>query len=201
MPLLYHYYSIYNFEFEILNLGLVTWQPTLEDHSVRLQPLQEDDFEALYAVASDPLIWEQHPNKNRYQRDVFKTYFEGAMQSGGALLALDKKTSEVIGCSRFYDFNPENKLIFIGYTFIARRCWGKGYNLSMKELMMNHAFQFVDTILFHIGANNIRSQKAIDRIGAVKQRELAVAYHGEPEKLNFEYAIDKIRWSTGNEGL
>jgi RimJ/RimL family protein N-acetyltransferase len=171
-----------------------TLQPVLESNLIRLQPLQETDFEALYTVASDPLIWEQHPNKNRYQRDVFKTYFEGAMESKGALLVLEKGTGEIVGCSRFYDFTPESKSILIGYTFIARKFWGRSYNRSMKELMMNHAFQFVDTILFHIGANNIRSQKAIERIGATKQRELAVAYHGEPEKLNFEYVITKQIW-------
>lgn len=173
---------------------MINWQPLLENERIRLQPLQQDDFERLYAVAADPLIWEQHPNRNRYQRDVFQTFFEGAMLSKGALLLIDQQTGEVAGCSRFYDYNPADNSLLIGYTFIARKFWGKGHNPAMKALMIDHAFQSVESILFHIGANNIRSQIAIGRTGAVKQKEISVAYHGEPEKLNFEYVLTKEIW-------
>lgn len=173
---------------------MINLQPILENDLIRLQPLQQDDFERLYAVAADPLIWEQHPNKNRYQHDVFQTYFEGAMESKGALLLIDQQTGEPAGSSRFYDYNEAESSLLIGYTFVARKFWGKGYNPAMKSLMIDHAFQYVDRILFHIGANNTRSQIAIDRIGAVKQREISVAYHGEPEKLNFEYVLEMQRW-------
>ncbi len=173
---------------------MINLQPVLENEFIRLQPLQQSDFERLYAVASDPLIWEQHPNKDRYKRDVFETYFEGAMESKGALLLLDKRTGDVAGSSRFYDYNETENSLLIGYTFIARTFWGKGYNPAMKALMIDHAFQYVKKILFHIGATNLRSQIAIGRIGAVKQKELSVAYHGEPEKLNFEYLLTKEMW-------
>ncbi len=173
---------------------MINLQPLLENEFIRLQPLQQSDFERLYAVASDPLIWEQHPNKDRYKRDVFQTYFEGAMESKGALLLIDKLTGEVAGSSRFYDYNEADNSLLIGYTFIARKFWGKGYNPAMKALMINHAFHYVGNILFHIGANNIRSQIAIGRTGAQKQREISVAYHGEPEKLNFEYLLTKEMW-------
>lgn len=173
---------------------MINLQPLLENELIRLQPLQQSDFERLYAVAADPLIWEQHPNKDRYKRDVFQTYFEGAMESKGALLLIDKLTGEVAGSSRFYDYNEADNSLLIGYTFIARKFWGKGYNPAMKALMINHAFHYVGNILFHIGANNIRSQIAIGRTGAQKQREISVAYHGEPEKLNFEYLLTKEMW-------
>jgi RimJ/RimL family protein N-acetyltransferase len=173
---------------------MINLQPLLVNELIRLQPLKQDDFEQLYAVAADPLIWEQHPNRNRYQRDVFQTYFEGAMQSKGALLLIDQQTSEVAGCSRFYDYNPEEKSLLIGYTFVARKFWGKGHNPAMKTLMIEHAFKYVESILFHIGASNVRSQIAIGRIGAVKRKEISVAYHGEPEKLNFEYVLTKETW-------
>lgn len=173
---------------------IINLQPVLENEVIRLQPLQQDDFERLYAVASDPLIWEQHPNKDRYKREVFQTYFEGAMESKGALLLIDKLTDEVAGSSRFYDHNEAENSLLIGYTFIARKFWGKAYNPAMKALMIDHAFQYVDKILFHIGANNVRSQIAIGRVGAVKQKEISVAYHGEPEKLNFEYLLEKEKW-------
>lgn len=173
----------------------INLQPTLENEFIRLQPLQQNDFERLYAVASDPLIWEQHPNKDRYKREAFQTYFEGAMESKGALLVIDTITGEVAGSSRFYDYNEAEKSLLIGYTFIARKYWGKTYNPAMKALMIDHAFQYVDNILFHIGANNTRSQIAIGRVCAVKQKEIAVAYHGEPEKLNFEYLLTKENWN------
>ena len=130
----------------------------LKNEIIQLIPLQETDFSALYKVASDPLVWEQHPNKLRYQRDVFQNYFEGAMLSKGAFLIRDTKTNEVIGCSRYYDFNEnENSTetsVLIGYTFIGRNFWGKGYNKALKKLMLDYAFQFVDKVYFHIGAYN-----------------------------------------------
>jgi N-acetyltransferase len=173
---------------------IINFQPTLQNKFILLQPLKEVDFENLFAVASDPLIWEQHPNKNRYQRQAFQNYFEGAMQSKGALLIFSKETNEIVGCSRFYDYNEKENSVFVGYTFIARKFWGKGYNPAMKELMLDYAFEFVDTVLFHIGAENIRSQIAIGRIGATKKREVVVAYHGEPDRANFEYELKKENW-------
>lgn len=171
------------------------FQPTLQNELILLQPLQQSDFESLFAVAADPFIWEQHPNKNRYQREAFQNYFEGAIQSNGALLVIDKASGEIVGCSRFYDYNKGEYSVFIGYTFIACKFWGKGYNPAMKELMINYAFQSVHTILFHIGATNFRSQIAISRIGATKRREVTVAYHGEPDRENFEYELKKENWT------
>ena len=169
-------------------------QPTLENELVLLKPLQESDFEALYTIASDPLIWEQHPNKNRYERPVFQIFFEGAIASKGAFLIIDQKTQTAIGSTRFYDLDAAGKSVLIGYTFYGRAYWGSAYNPSVKKLMLDYAFQFSDNVYFHIGAENIRSQKAIERLGAKKTREINVAYHGEPEKLNFEYAITKTDW-------
>jgi len=167
----------------------------LKNEIIQLIPLQETDFSALYKVASDPLVWEQHPNKLRYQRDVFQNYFEGAMLSKGAFLIRDTKTNEVIGSSRYYDFNEnENSTetsVLIGYTFIGRNFWGKGYNKALKKLMLDYAFQFVDKVYFHIGAYNYRSQKAIEKIGAQKVDEFEVEYYGEESKLNFVYLITK----------
>lgn len=163
----------------------------LQNKEVKLLPLNEEHFDVLFNVASDPLIWEQHPNKFRYQRDVFENYFEGAMLSRGAFLVLDTKTDEVVGCSRFYDYDEKEKTILIGYTFLGRKFWGNGYNKALKKLMIDHAFQYVDKIYFHIGAKNYRSQKAIEKIGAVKVDKFEVTYFGEESKLNFSYLIQK----------
>jgi len=166
-------------------------QPTLQNEFVKLIPLKESDFEILYKVASDPLIWEQHPNKNRWKREVFENFFKGAIESKGAFLIYDAKTNETIGSSRFYGPDSEKSEVTIGYTFYARSHWGGKYNPSCKKLMINHAFQFVDNVIFHIGANNLRSQKAIEKIGAVKIAEEDVEYYGEDCTLNFIYRIAK----------
>jgi RimJ/RimL family protein N-acetyltransferase len=156
---------------------------------VVMQPLQPTDFEQLYAAANDKLLWAQHPNPDRYQRAVFLNFFEGAIKSGGAYLVLDAATKKVIGSTRFYDYKPDAKQVTIGYTFVVRSHWGKPYNKSMKALMVNYALQFVQTVHFHIGAENLRSQMAIAKIGATKIGEINMAYYGEPEKLNFIYIL------------
>jgi RimJ/RimL family protein N-acetyltransferase len=163
----------------------------LQNELIRLIPLQETNFEELYAVASDPLVWEQHPNKLRYQRDVFQNYFEGAMLSKGAFIIRDNKTNEVVGCSRYYDYDEIKSSVLIGYTFIGINFWGKDYNKALKKLMLDYAFQFVKKVYFHIGAFNYRSQKAIEKIGATKVDEFEVEYYGETSKLNFIYLITK----------
>jgi RimJ/RimL family protein N-acetyltransferase len=170
------------------------WQPFLSNELVHLSPLQSVDFETLYAVASDPLIWEQHPNPDRYKREVFTNYFTGAMESGGALLIRDAVTNDVVGCSRFYDYLPEQSEVKIGYTFFSRTCWGKGVNRAVKHLMIAHALQYVHTIIFHVGANNLRSRKAMEKLGARFMGEEEVAYYGEASRLNVVYAITKQDW-------
>ncbi|MDP2388464.1 MAG: GNAT family N-acetyltransferase [Bacteroidota bacterium] len=170
-------------------------QPTLENQFVSIRPLKPEDFEILYAVANDRLLWEQHPNKDRYKREVFENFFKGAIESEGAFLVFDKASGKVIGSSRFYDWDKEKNTVAIGYTFIARDHWGSTYNHALKSLMLGHAFQFVDHVVFHIGAVNVRSQKAIEKLGAVKVAEIEMEYYGEPEKLNFIYQIDREKWN------
>ena len=142
-------------------------QPILKGELLKLRPMRAEDFGDLYAVASDPLIWEQHPNSDRYQEEVFKTFFREGLESGGALIAIDRKDDRVIGSSRFHGYDATKNQIEIGWTFLARSHWGGVYNGEMKSLMLRHAFQFVSSVIFVIGPRNIRSQKAVERIGAV----------------------------------
>lgn len=169
-------------------------QPTLENNLIKIVPLKAADFEKLYAVASDPLIWEQHPNKDRYKREVFENFFKGAMESEGAFIVYDNTTGNVVGSSRYYDLDKEDNSVTVGYTFIGRGFWGKGHNAALKKLMFDYAFQFVDKIIIHIGATNFRSQKATEKLGAVKISQIEVAYYGEPLKWNFVYQVDKAKW-------
>ena len=141
-------------------------QPVLRGQLLHLRPLRSDDFDALFAVAADPLIWEQHPARDRYQPEVFRAFFDEAMASGGALIATDARDGKVIGGSRYHGYNAEQSEIEIGWTFLARAYWGGKYNGEMKELMLRHAFTFVDRVIFLIGAENYRSQCAVEKIGA-----------------------------------
>lgn len=143
-------------------------QPVLQGPRLALRPLRPDDFDALYAVASDPLIWEQHPASDRWQRDVFTAFFDEAMASGGALIAIDRATGRVIGSSRYFGHDEAASEIEIGWTFLARSHWGGVYNREMKRLMLDHAFRFVHRVVFLIGPRNVRSQKAIEKLGATR---------------------------------
>jgi RimJ/RimL family protein N-acetyltransferase len=172
----------------------INFQPTLQDEMVIAVPLKGSDFEALFNAAADPLIWEQHPNKNRYKREEFQNYFKGAMESGGAFLVKDAVTNEVIGSSRYSDYDATKQIVSIGYTFFTRNCWGKGHNYALKNLMLGHIFQFVTAVTFYIGAVNKRSQISLERFGAVKTGETEMAYYGEPAKLDYIYTITRQQW-------
>jgi RimJ/RimL family protein N-acetyltransferase len=143
-------------------------QPTLTGELLSLRPLSAEDFDDLYAIASDPLIWEQHPSSDRYQEKVFKEFFRGAMESGGALLAVDLSDGQVIGSSRFCGYDEVRSEVEIGWTFLTRSRWGGVYNREMKLLMLQHAFRFVSSVIFVIGPQNFRSQRAVEKIGGVR---------------------------------
>jgi N-acetyltransferase len=166
-------------------------QPHLKGELIELRPLRADDWDELFAVASDPLIWEQHPEIDRYKEDVFKIFFEDALRSGGAFVVVDTKTQQIIGSTRFHGYDPEKSEIEIGWTFLARKYWGGRYNAEMKQLMLTHAFKFVENVVFFVGENNIRSQKATEKIGAVKSGTARRVYGNRPASLNVRYLIKK----------
>src|SRR3984893_744980 len=142
-------------------------QPSLKGELLELRPLRPEDFADLYAVAADPLIWEQHPANDRYKEEVFKAFFREALQSGGALIAIDSKDGRVIGSSRFHGYDKDKSEIEIGWTFLARSHWGGAFNREMKQLMLRHAFQFVNRVIFLVGPQNVRSQRAMEKVGGV----------------------------------
>lgn len=146
-------------------------QPTLENELIILKPLSESDFETLYEVAKDPLIWKQHPCPNRYKREAYTKFFEDSIQSKGALLIIGKTTGKVIGSTRFKPVDNLAEAIEIGWSFLARTYWGGTYNKAMKQLMIDYAFQSIEDIIFYIGKDNIRSQKAVEKIGGIEATE------------------------------
>jgi RimJ/RimL family protein N-acetyltransferase len=143
-------------------------QPVLNGELLELRPLSPEDFDDLFAVASDPLIWEQHPDNDRWQENVFRDFFRQALESGGALVAIDKRDGRIIGSSRYHGYNAGQSEVEIGWTFLARGYWGGRYNGEMKQLMLRHAFQFVDRVVFLVGLENWRSQRAVEKIGGVR---------------------------------
>jgi len=143
-------------------------QPILKGELLELRPLRPEDFQELFAVASDPLVWEQHPMSDRYKEDVFRAFFRDALESGGAFKVLDLRDGRVIGSSRFHGYDEQKSEVEIGWSFLARSYWGGTYNKEMKRLMLEHAFRFVDRVIFMVGAKNVRSQKAMEKIGGIR---------------------------------
>ena len=166
-------------------------QPNLKGELIELRPLTPEDWDDLFAIASDPLIWEQHPESDRYKEDVFKVFFKDALESGGAFVVIDRKNKRIIGSTRFYGYEPEKSEIEIGWTFLARKYWGGRHNWEMKQLMLAHAFQFVDNVVFYVGENNMRSRRATEKIGAIKSGMVKKVYGNRPPSLNVRYVIKK----------
>ena len=166
-------------------------QPHLKGELIELRPLAPDDWDELFAVASDSLIWEQHPESNRYKEDVFRIFFKDALVSGGAFVIIDRKTQRIIGSTRFYGYDPKKSEIEIGWTFLARKYWGGRYNAEMKRLLLNHAFRFVESVVFFVGEDNVRSQKAMEKVGAIKVGAATRTYGNHPPATNLKYVIRK----------
>lgn len=165
-------------------------QPTLTGKRLLLRPLTAADYQGLLDAASDPLIWEQHPQPTRYQPEVFAQFFGEALDSKGALVIIDRRTGTIIGSSRYYEFDREASTVVIGYTFLARKYWGGIYNRELKQLMVNYALKFVRATLFQVGVHNLRSQKAMEKLGATNTgvQEIAVSY--APPKKSYIYKIE-----------
>jgi N-acetyltransferase len=166
-------------------------QPNLKGKLIELRPLASEDWDDLFSVASDPLIWEQHPESDRYKEDVFKGFFREAMECGGAFVIIDKDSQRIIGSTRFHGYDPTKSEIEIGWTFLARNYWGGRYNRELKQLMLIHAFKFVENVVFYVGENNIRSQKATEKIGAIRSGTVMKAYRSGPPSLSIRYVIKR----------
>ena len=173
------------------NPPVVNWQPTLTGRLLELRPLQDADFEALYAAARDPLIWKQHPETDRHTRPVFRRYFDTAMHSKGAFAVVERESGRVIGSSRYWNHDQETDEIEIGWTFLEREFWGGVYNRELKRLMLDHAFQFVARVVFVVGENNVRSRKAVEKIGGRYVRTIQRPDRHGTMIPNVVYAIER----------
>jgi RimJ/RimL family protein N-acetyltransferase len=162
---------------------VIDFQPTLEGPTLLVRPLRADDLDALYQAARDPEIWALHPEPTRWQRPVFEQgFFAGALASGSAFAVIDKASGAVIGSSRYYEHDPAAREIFVGYTFLTRAYWGGATNGELKSLMLAYAFRFVEAVCFHIGPENWRSRRAVEKIGGIVVREETVERNGRSDR-------------------
>ena len=173
-------------------------QPTLIGRLIRLRPVSKNDFHALYAAGCNPAIWVQHPQNNRYQRLTFEKFFESALESKGALVVIDLKTDRIIGSSRFYELNVGER-VTIGFTFLETEYWGGACNRELKHLMLNHAFRFVSKVVFEIGENNLRSIRAIEKIGARRADEGTIKGTNASAKVIYLIQKGDAVWEPGCE--
>lgn len=173
-------------------------QPVLEGERLLLRPLQPGDWASLYGVASDPLIWALHPAHDRWQEPVFRAFFADALARGGALTALDKASGALIGSSRFQNHDSaDGGAVEIGWTFLARSHWGGAWNREMKRLMIGHALGTVERVRFVVGAGNLRSRRALEKIGAhlTGTRETRMMAGGPVDHVH--YAITRTSFAAG----
>ncbi|HVX68279.1 MAG TPA: GNAT family N-acetyltransferase [Mycobacteriales bacterium] len=171
---------------------LYYWQPTLEGSLVWLRPIKTSDFDALYAIASDPLLWEQHPVKNRTDRAVFQSWFDDALTSQ-ALVVIERSTGLAIGTSRYEVRDRRRRHVEIGWTFISRSHWGGAYNSDVKRLMIDHAFGWARVVTLKVHESNLRSLRAIEKLGAERVR-LEPARHGVGSSVVYE--LTPATWSA-----
>ena len=173
-------------------------QPALEGERLLLRPLREDDWDALFAVASDPAVWANHPAHDRWQEPVFRAFFADALAQGGALAVIEKASGAMAGSSRYQGYDPaEGGSVEIGWTFLAHRLWGTGANAEMKRLMLAHALRSVERVLFRVGEHNVVSRGAMRNIGGrllpeTETRDMA----GEPT-VHVIYEIDREGFANG----
>ena len=173
-------------------------QPVLEGERLQLRPLVPDDWHALYAVASDPLIWEVHPSHDRWQEPLFRSFFDDALAKGGALVVIDKHSGAMIGSSRYQAHDPDDGgSVEIGWTFVARSHWGGGFNAEMKRLMLAHAFRYVSRVDFRIGEENWRSRKAMEKIGGKLTDRFELAETTAGMVRHVVYAITPDAFAAG----
>jgi RimJ/RimL family protein N-acetyltransferase len=171
-------------------------QPTLRGERIELRPLTLDDFDALFAAAGDPLIWEQHPEPDRHTREVFQRYFDSAIESRGAFAIIDRESGKVIGSSRYCNLEPAESEVEIGWTFLERAYWGGSYNRELKTLMLDHVFKFVDRVVFVVGEDNLRSRKALEKIGAKLWKRAETPATGAAVR-KVVFAINRSGWIGG----
>lgn len=173
-------------------------QPTLVGNLIEMRPLAEADWDGLFAVAGDKELWALHPVHTRWQEPVFRAMFAEALAEGGALVAVERATGRIIGSSQYRGYRPENGgSVEVGWSFIARSHWGGEYNREMKRLMLAYALRFVERARFRVGENNLRSRRAMEKIGGRLTDAVEVVQGPEGPITHVTYEITREGFATG----
>ena len=170
------------------------FQPTLTGTRVVIRPIAHADWSGMFLAGSDPDIWALHPVRDRYLEPGFREFFDGAVASGSAFTFADRATGAIFGSSRYHGFDPAASEIEIGWTFLTREYWGGSYNLEIKRLMLDHAFNWVETVVFWVGDTNWRSRRAMEKIGGVLRDETELRCYGGETYNHVVYEIRKGQW-------
>lgn len=164
--------------------------PILTGETIELRPTLADDWAALYAVASDPELWAVHPAHDRWREPVFRAYFDDALAQPGALTVRERSGGRVIGASRFRAA-PTYDAVEIGWTFLARDHWGGATNAELKRLMLEHLFTFASRAVFVVGEGNLRSRRALEKIGATQTEHVEIRRMAGIDVRHLIYRIDR----------
>jgi len=152
--------------------------PKLKGKHVYLELLREEHREIIRQLAKDERIWEFNRMLliDETYDEQFDSYFAFAMdpQARGEQHAFVIRTAgkkEIIGMTRFYELNEKHKRVAIGYTWYVPSVWRKVYNKECKLLLLQYAFEEMrfNRVELTVASQNIRSQKAVEKIGGVKE--------------------------------
>ena len=175
-------------------------QPTLIGPRIAIRPVPEADWSQMFAAGSDPEVWAVHPASDRYKEPEFRQFFDGALASGSGFSFVDRAAGKVIGSSRYHSYDADKREIEIGWTFLAKAYWGGSYNGEIKRLMLDHAFTFVDTVIFFVGEENWISQRAMEKIGGIRRAALVPREIGGKAHGHVVFEIRKSDWQTATPG-
>jgi RimJ/RimL family protein N-acetyltransferase len=142
---------------------------------VRIVPMERNHIQGLYKSGSERLIW-NHLSKKICTLDDMKSFVEEALykkETGDEFpfVVLHCNNNKIIGSTRFLDISNENKGLEIGYTWYNPSVWGTHINTECKYLLLKYCFETLQFIRvqFKTDERNYRSQKAIEKIGGVKE--------------------------------
>lgn len=147
---------------------------TLDGKYTRLRPLKKQDRDALLHAASDGQLWKLWFTSVP-SAETIDAYIDTALtgQKNGVMLPFvveDIRTGAVIGCTRYCNIDEANNRLEIGFTWYAQSYQRTATNTECKVMLLSHAFETLEcmAVEFRTHHANLRSQKAIERLGATR---------------------------------
>ena len=184
----------------------------LKGRHVYLQKLVPAYKELIRPLAKDERIWEftrRFTIDDTYDQQ-FDAYFDNAIDPNGrgiqqTFVIHETASDQIIGMSRFYEYEKAEKRLAIGFTWYIPSVWGRVYNKECKLLMLQYAFEEIGVLRveFTVVGQNIRSQKAVEKIGGIKEgvlRKHGFRPDGTPKDTVFFSIVDD-EWPSVKQRL